>query len=191
MEREPGTVTRRIEVRGDDLRFAAAHMTVMGDEAEPLHGHNYRVTAVVEGGLTEDSWLFDFRELRRLVAEACHELDHRFILQQPSSAFQVTKREKEWEIRWGGRRYLLPGSDVVALPIDNCTAERLAEWLCGRLKQRLLALKAENLTAISVEVEESPGQAAWFSESLGGRETLPAGRQGARARRRGASTPGR
>lgn len=162
--------TRRIEVRGDDLRFAASHMTVMGGEAEPLHGHNYRVTAVLEGDLSAESWVFDFREIRRLVAEACRELDHRFILQQPSSVFQVSKQGQEWEIRTGGRRYVLPDSDVVALPIDNCTAERLAEWLCGRIKERLLALKATNLAAISVGVEESPGQAAWFTESLIGRE---------------------
>jgi 6-pyruvoyltetrahydropterin/6-carboxytetrahydropterin synthase len=158
----------RIEVKGDDLRFAAAHMTVMGNEAEPLHGHNYRVTAILEGDLAQESWVLDFRELRRLMAEACHELDHRFILQRPSAALRAAKRGRQWEIRTGGRRYLLPDSDVVALPIDNCTAERLAEWLCGRLKERLLALKAKNLTAISVGVEESPGRTAWFGESLGG-----------------------
>jgi 6-pyruvoyl-tetrahydropterin synthase len=163
-------VRRTIEVRGDDLRFAASHMTVMGDEAEPLHGHNYRVTAILEGSLTKESWVFDFRDLRRLVAEACRELDHRFILQQPGAALQATKRDDEWEIRSGGRRYVFPASDVVALPIDNSTAERLAEWLCGRLKERLPALKAKNVKAISVGVEESPGQAAWFSESLGGRK---------------------
>jgi len=55
---------------------------------------------------------------------------------------------------------------VVALPIDNSTAERLAEWLCGRLKEELRGAGAGNLTMISVGVEEAPGQAAVHSEGF-------------------------
>lgn len=169
MQEESASLTRRIEVTGEDLRFAAAHMTVMAGEAEPLHGHNYRVTFTLEGTLAPESWVFDFREIRRLAADVCRELDHRFVLQQPSEALQARKRGKEWEIRTGGRRYVIPESDVVALPIDNCTAERLAEWVCRRISERLLGLGAQNLTALSVGVEESPGRTAWFTQSLGGR----------------------
>jgi 6-pyruvoyltetrahydropterin/6-carboxytetrahydropterin synthase len=157
---------RKVTVEGEGLRFSAAHMTTMGDKAEPLHGHNYRVTVSLEGDLTADSWVFDFRELRRLARGLCAELDHRFLLQRESRVLGAQERGDEWEIAVAGRRYVIPKSDVVALPIDNVTAERLADWLCGRLKEELKAAGTKNLTSISVGVEEAPGQAAWHSEQF-------------------------
>jgi 6-pyruvoyltetrahydropterin/6-carboxytetrahydropterin synthase len=68
----------------------------------------------------------------------------------------------------------LPKADVVALPIDNSTAERLAEWFAGRLGEELgaslsgrQAAGATNVTAITVGVEEAPGQAAWYRRQAG------------------------
>jgi len=157
---------RKIIVEGEGLRFSASHIATMGDEAEPLHGHNYRLTVTLEGELTADSWVLDFGELRRLARGLCRELDHRFLLPSESRLLQAREREEEWEIAVAGRRYVIPKSDVVALPIDNSTAERLAEWLCGRLKEELRGAGAGNLTTISVGVEEAPGQAAWHSEEF-------------------------
>ena len=51
-----------------------------------------------------------------------------------------------------------------ALPIDNTTAERLAEWFAVRLRDDLRARGASNLVTISVEVEEAPGQSASAGE---------------------------
>ena len=157
---------RQITVGGEALRFSAAHLTTIGDECEPRHGHNYQVTAEVEGELTEDAWLFDFVDLKRIVRGLCDELDHRLLLQGESRALQAREREENWEIAVAGRSYLVPKSDVVVLPIDNCTAERLAEWMCGRLKEELRSAGASNLTTVSVGMEEAPGQAAWHSEEF-------------------------
>jgi 6-pyruvoyl-tetrahydropterin synthase len=157
---------RKIIVEGEGLRFSASHIATMGGGAEPLHGHNYRLTVTLEGELTADSWVLDFGEVRRLARGLCAELDHRFLLPSKSRLLQTQEREEEWEIAVAGRRYVIPKSDVVALPIDNSTAERLAEWLCGRLKEELRGAGAGNLTTISVGVEEAPGQAAWHSEEF-------------------------
>jgi len=158
---------RKITVGGEALRFSAAHLTTMGDRCEPLHGHNYQVTAEVEGELTEDAWLLDFVDLKRMVRRLCDELDHRLLLQGEGRDMQIGERGESWEIAVAGRSYLIPKTDVVVLPIDNCTAERLAEWMCGRLKEELGAAGASNLTTVSVGMEEAPGQAAWHSEELG------------------------
>jgi 6-pyruvoyltetrahydropterin/6-carboxytetrahydropterin synthase len=157
---------RKITVGGEALRFSAAHLTTMGEECEPLHGHNYQVTVEVEGELTGDSWLLDFRDLKRMARGVCDELDHRFLLQGESRVLKMRERQEGWEIAVAGRLYVIPLSDVVVLPIDNCTAERLAEWMCGRLKEELRAAGATNLTAISVGIEEAPGQAGWYSEEF-------------------------
>lgn len=156
----------RITIERNALRFAAAHFTTVGGECEPLHGHNYDVMVELQGELTPDSWVFDFVELKRLAAELCQELDHRFLLPLESRALRIREGEGEYEIAVGGRRYVIPMSDVAALPIDNSTAERLAEWFARRLAEALRARGAANLSSITVGVEEAPGQAGWCTLSF-------------------------
>ncbi len=154
---------RRINVSGPQLRFAAAHFTTFAGKCEPLHGHNYAVAAQLEGELTPDSWLFDFVELRRLLAGICRELDHAFLLPTENNNLAVTHSEGHYAITFGDRRYVIPEAEVRALPIDNSTAERLAEWLAGRLADEIGARGATNLSSLTVTVEEAPGQSASFT----------------------------
>ncbi len=157
-------VRRRVTVERQTLRFAAAHFTTFEGQCEPLHGHNYEVIVEVEGDLTGDSWVIDFAKLKNLARALCDELDHKFILQRGSKALEIDEEEAKWKVRFGERLWVFPESDVVALPIDNTTAERLAEWFAGRLKQALRAEGATNITAVTVGIEEAPGQTGWYGE---------------------------
>ena len=118
---------RHVTVEGVRLRFAAAHMATLGEELEPLHGHNYEVRCRVEGDLTDDRWVIDFSVLKRLAREACERLDHRFLLQERSTRVQVARDGDAWTVAHGERRYRFPASDVCALPIENTTAELLGQ----------------------------------------------------------------
>ena len=168
-------MTWKVRVEGTDLRFSAAHFTTFEGQCEPLHGHNYAVTIEVEGELTEDSWVVDFVKLRKMARRICDELDHRFLLQRESSVLEIDEGTSNWRVRFrpGGRPsgrergWALPKAEVVALPIDNSTAERLAEWLAGRLNEELRAAGATRVTAITVGVEEAPGQSAWYRQQAG------------------------
>jgi len=157
-------MAHRITLERNTLRFSAAHFTTFGGECEPLHGHNYDLFVEIEGDLTEDSWVVDFTDAKRIVATICKQLDHRFLLPLRSTALNVDERKAEYEITFAGRRYVMPKSDVVALPIDNSTAERLAEWFAGEIGDRLQALGATNVHRLTVGVEEAPGQAGWFTQ---------------------------
>ena len=157
-------MAHRITLERNTLRFSAAHFTTFGDECEPLHGHNYDLFVEIEGALTEDSWVFDFSEAKRIVATICKQLDHRFLLPLRSTSLKVEERLAEYEINFAERRYIIPKSDVAALPIDNSTAERLAEWFAGEIAARLHALGATNVHRLTVGVEEAPGQAGWFTQ---------------------------
>ena len=157
---------RRIDVYGPNLRFAAAHFTTFGGGCEPLHGHNYALAVQLEGDLSADSWLFDFVELRRLVADLCQELDHAFLLPTENPHLNVERAGDHYDIAFGSRRYVIPEADVRPLPIDNSTTERLAQWLAGRLAERLRSRGADNLSSLTVTVEEAPGQSASFTLSL-------------------------
>lgn len=153
-----------ITLERNTLRFSAAHFTTFGGECEPLHGHNYDLFVEIEGALTEDSWVFDFSEAKRIVVTICAQLDHRFLLPLGSAVLKVEEHQAEYEVTFADRRYVMPKSDVVALPIDNSTAERLAEWFAGEIAGRLHALGATNIQRVTVGVEEAPGQAGWFTQ---------------------------
>lgn len=148
------------------LKFSAAHMATFGGEMEPLHGHNYAVTIEVTGSLTEDAWVIDFGALKKAGREICDELDHKFLLQRDSKVIKIDESEANYKLRYGARGFVFPRSDVLALPIDNTTAERLAEYFIVKLKEALAAGALDNLTSITVGVEEAPGQAGWATETL-------------------------
>ena len=157
----------KISIERNTLRFAAAHLTTFQGQAEPLHGHNYALLVNVEGDLSEDAWVIDFRELKRIGESLCQQLDHRFLLPRDNPALHIADLGDAWEITSGDRRYVIPKSDVCVLPLDNSTAERLAEWFCHRLAEALA--QRDNITSISVGVEEAPGQAGWCTLSLSNR----------------------
>jgi 6-pyruvoyltetrahydropterin/6-carboxytetrahydropterin synthase len=159
----------KITVERNTLRFAAAHFATFEGRCEPLHGHNYDVIIELEGELTDDSWVFDFGALKETARSICKELDHRFLLQRDSRALEIEEGERNWKVRFQGRGWVLPKADVVALPIDNTTAERLAEYFAGRLRAALAERGATNVSAITVGIEEMPGQAGWFTMLVSGR----------------------
>lgn len=154
-----------LTVDSGHLNFSAAHFITFAGKCERLHGHNYAVDVYLEGGLTGDGYVYDFVELKRTVKALCDTLDHRFLLPRGNPHFKVTRADGEVEIRVQERRYVFPEQDVFELPVDNITAECLAEYLAGELLQRLS--DRDNLTAVRVGVEEAPGQAARFRIETG------------------------
>lgn len=157
----------RVNVERNRLKFAAAHFATFGGECEPLHGHNYAVAIEVEGTLTDDAWVCDFSTLKSYGKAICDELDHKFLLQRESRVLEIDEGASNWKVRFGERGFVFPKSDVLALPIDNTTAERIAEYFLGRLRVSLADGGATNLTRIMVTIEEAPGQSASATQELG------------------------
>jgi 6-pyruvoyltetrahydropterin/6-carboxytetrahydropterin synthase len=157
-----------VRVARNRLRFSSAHMATFAGGCEPLHGHNYVVTVEVEGELAADSWVIDFGLLKRIARERCEAIDHKFLLQRRSTALLITEAETHWQITFGEHlRYIFPTRDVAVLPIDNSTAERLAEWFHAEIAAALREHGAQNIRHLRVEVEEAPGQTGWYEAPLG------------------------
>ncbi len=157
----------RVTVERNRLRFAAGHFATFADELEPIHGHNYDLFVEVEGPLTEESWLIDFSLLKRLARDVCQTLDHKFLLQMDSRTLAIRDLDSHFEVQYRDQPpYRLPKRDVAALPIDNTTAERLAEYIAGQLKPALAADAPPGLVRLRVGVEEMPGQAGWYETDL-------------------------
>lgn len=160
-------MTYGVRVERNRLRFAAAHMATFRGECEPLHGHNYQLLLEAEGDLTDDSWVIDFATLRRIARDRCDALDHTLLLQRDSRLLQLEESPRSWRVSIGERAYEFPKSDVTLLPLDNSTAERLAEWFHTEIAVALRAASGHAIRSLRVEVEEAPGQSGWFSAPLG------------------------
>lgn len=156
----------RVIVEKGNLGFSAAHFITFGGKCERLHGHNYAVSAQLEGELTADRYVFDFVVLKKIIRQICNSMDHYYLLPQQSEHLDIKESDGEWEIRFEDRRYLLPAEDVLALPVDNVTAERLAEYICDQLIEALPEHGLANLTSVTVGVEEAPGQTAFYRRLL-------------------------
>jgi 6-pyruvoyltetrahydropterin/6-carboxytetrahydropterin synthase len=142
-------------------------MATWAGDCEPLHGHNYQVTVEVEGDLTADAWVIDFSLLKRIARERCEAIDHRFLLQRESTVLLIAEDADHWLITTPrGKGYAFPKDDVAALPLDNTTVERLAQWLHREIAEALRAAGAANISHLRVEVEEAPGQAGWYEGGM-------------------------
>src|SRR6266702_466974 len=80
---------------------------------------------------------------------------------------QLIESPDAWEIHFQTKRYVFPRTDVVELPIDNSSAERLAEYICSELYRMLAAeYDSANLDTLMVGVEEAPTQMAYYRRPL-------------------------
>lgn len=159
----------RIRVYKEYFEFTAGHFITFGGQCESLHGHNYRVEIQLTGENGADSFLYNFSDLKPLVREECALLDHRMLLAAKNAQLEYRESPGEIEVRYGARRYVFPVQEVVMLPLKNTTAEELACYLAGRLRQRIIAQarpEAQNLRYIEVGVEEKPGQMAYYGEEF-------------------------
>jgi len=155
----------RISVTKDYLVFSSAHfITFKGHQCEALHGHNYRVGVVAEGSV-DDECLFvvDFSIIKKMVRKLVDEIDHKILLptRNPKLAFGETG-DAVTVSYFGKPTYVFPKTDCAMLPVQNTTAEMLAEYLCGRLREELHQSGVHNLSMIELEVEENFGQSATY-----------------------------
>ena len=156
----------KVKVEKGNLSFSAAHFITFGGKCERLHGHNYAVSLNLEGNLTEDRYVFDFVELKKTIRRICDRLDHHFLLPMQSQHLDIKETEEEWEIRFENRRYVFPADDVLVLPVDSITAERLAKYICGQFMESVNEQERSSLTSITVGVDESSGQTAFYQHSF-------------------------
>jgi 6-pyruvoyltetrahydropterin/6-carboxytetrahydropterin synthase len=158
----------KVAITKEDLVFAAAHfITFAGHRCEKLHGHNYRASLFVEGGLEAESWfVVDFSAVKKIMRALTAELDHRVLLPRDNPKLAILEKNGSVHVAFAGEpRYVFPAGDCMILPIPNTTVEMLAQYLAGRVRAELGG-GAVHLKTIEVEVEENFGQSASYREIL-------------------------
>ena len=150
-----------VRMSKDYLVFSAAHfITYDGDICEPLHGHNYRVTAEVHGPLDENHYVVDFIALRDLLKRIVDELDHHVLLPTEHPRIRVVADAKEVTATHGDRRWVFPLGDCVLLPVANTTTELLAHYVADRLAGDLRQRLGRQPETIRIEIDDCFGHVA-------------------------------
>ena len=160
----------RVQVSKDYLVFASAHfITFRGHQCETLHGHNYRVGVAVEGAVDAEAFfVLDFSILKQITRRFVDEIDHKVLL--PTQNPKLVYHEDGDRVRvdyFGEPTYIFPKRDCALLPIQNSTAEMLAQYLGTRVREELSRGGYTHLTLLELEVEENYGQSATYRETLG------------------------
>jgi 6-pyruvoyltetrahydropterin/6-carboxytetrahydropterin synthase len=139
--------------------FSAAHfITYNGDVCEPLHGHNYHVTAEIHGPLDENEYVADFVIIRDAIQKIVDGLDHRTLLPLNHPTIQVSHTDSEVTVTHGQRRWVFPRQDCVLLPLANTTAELLARHIAGLIMETVATEVGVTLRRLTVGVDECDGQ---------------------------------
>jgi len=159
----------RVAVSKDYLVFASAHfITFRGHQCESLHGHNYRVGVMVEGAVDDEClFVLDFSILKKIVRKIVDDIDHKVLL--PTNNPKLAYRHEGEMVHvdyFGKPTYVFPKGDCALLPIQNSTAEMLAEYIAVHVKRELLEGGYDHLTLLELEVEENFGQSATYRTSL-------------------------
>ncbi len=161
-----------VRVTKDYLTFCSAHfISFEGTQCERLHGHNYRISAEIEAPLNDDYLVFDFIVLKSILRDIANELDHRMLVPLRSKSLDVNVADDSVKIRYGSKQWIFPIEDCALLDLENTTAELLARWVSGRLRESMIRHSKSVPSPprmpeiIRVEVEESPGQSATYESN--------------------------
>jgi 6-pyruvoyltetrahydropterin/6-carboxytetrahydropterin synthase len=150
-----------VRVTKDYLVFCSAHfITYDGDHCERIHGHNYRTAVEFEGDLDQNHYVVDFIALKDLTRVITDELDHRMLLPARSRQILLDEEGANVRVTYRDRSWSFPRDECVLLPIANTTAELLADYIAGRIRQEVTALGWSPPRILRVEVEECFGQSA-------------------------------
>jgi 6-pyruvoyltetrahydropterin/6-carboxytetrahydropterin synthase len=130
---------------------------------EPLHGHNYRVMVKGEAPALAGDMVFDFLDIKPIVREVCDFLDHKLMVPKDNKHLKIYTEKKNYVIETPDESmFSIPMTDVLLLPIQNTSAERIAVYICDEIRNKVKAKFGFAFNSLEVEVEETPGQSAVY-----------------------------
>jgi 6-pyruvoyltetrahydropterin/6-carboxytetrahydropterin synthase len=151
--------TYHIRLAKERFVFSAAHfITYGGDVCEPLHGHNYHVTAEIHSPLDENHYVVDFIAVRDALQAIVNALDHRMLLPTEHRTIKVIESNQEVTVTHGAKRWVFPREDCVLLPMANTTAELLARHIAVLLRDAISSQTGVLPSKLTVGVDECDGQ---------------------------------
>ncbi len=154
----------RIQINGwtSKITFSATHIIPLHVKCGRLHGHDYAINAVIEGGVGPDGVIMDFISVKEFLRGIAGELDHRVLIPQRHKGVKTKDGYVHYDL--GDKELRLPECDCAMLDINVTSAETLANFVMKRMLEKVVF--PSNVKKIEIGVDEGPGQGAWVSHEL-------------------------
>ena len=141
-----------------NIRFSSAHIIHEYEKCGRLHGHTYAVHVKISGKRDEKGIILDFAILKQILRDITNELDHKLLIPKKSSITKIEKEKENIVINALGKKFSIPISDCVFLPIKSTSAENLSNYILDKLLDKLPLSK--DIESVEVGVDEGYGQGA-------------------------------
>jgi 6-pyruvoyltetrahydropterin/6-carboxytetrahydropterin synthase len=151
---------------GRNIRFSACHVLLHHDKCSRIHGHSYAIHVRITGVQDENNLLYDFGIVKSTLKKYARELDHRALIPTENGDIRYNVDEKKGVVTldMSGKIYVFPITDVAFIPVSSTTVEELSRYILERLVNEIDFPRG--ITAISLGIDEGPGQGAWASVEL-------------------------
>jgi 6-pyruvoyltetrahydropterin/6-carboxytetrahydropterin synthase len=107
--------------------------------------------------------VFDFLDIKPIVRKVCDSLDHKLILPTENRWIEIEDRGSNYNLLIkGGASFSFPKGDILLLPLQNISAERLAMHISYKIIDLIKEEFGFSFSSLEVEVEETSGQSATF-----------------------------
>ena len=148
-----------IKVDGRDLniRFSAAHFIPSHDKCSRLHGHDYTVSAEIEGK-ERNGFVVDYLIVEKYLREITEPMDHRLLIPKGGRDMLIGKEGEYTTVEYMGKRITLKTEDAFFLDADSSSSEDISSYLLNRLVKMLKPF--ENVRNVTLCVYEGPGRGA-------------------------------
>ena len=156
--------TMRLEIDGwsSKITFSATHIIPGHYKCGRLHGHDYAINAIIFGDLGTDGVIMDFISVKEFLRKIAAELDHKVLI--PLRDEGVARDEDAIRYLLKGKEYRFPTEDCALLDVGVASAEELANFVLGRVREKVHF--PANVTRVEIGVDEGEGQGAWTGVDL-------------------------
>ncbi len=147
-----------------NIRFSSAHIIHEYEKCGRLHGHTYAVHVKITGEKDDKGIILDFSQLKQVLRDIANELDHHVLIPEKSSIANIKKDDNSVIVNALNKKFVLPLSDCVFLPIESTSAENIAGYILKQLLDRLKFPKT--ISEVEIGVDEGYGQGAKVNKKL-------------------------
>ncbi len=148
----------KVIINSNRIKFSACHFLKEPRKCSRLHGHNYYVSVELGAELDDNYFVEDFIQLEKNITDIIKPLDHFILIPEEAPNLEFKKDESSVEVLTSNKRYVLPLSDVIFLPLPACTSELLAKYIHGKVKEIYKDKK------VTVKLEESKDSIAVYED---------------------------
>lgn len=127
-----------VDGRFTNGRFGVSHRISNAPYGlDRFHGHTYEISVTLSGSRSKLGFVFPFEELSEVIRKICENLDNKTLLATGGKNVVKDEGSRICYLTADNKQYTFPKEDVLLIPMEEVTAEGLAEWIADRVIEEL------------------------------------------------------